>query len=83
MRRIDDQAARDPLFAKEIEGLTLEQRQWLEDDMDLRQRAAELARELLLDESDVYHQFKQLRRSPTERLRLGLNLGRRRPQLAK
>ena len=80
MSAIADLAARDPLFAAEIEGLTPEQRQWLEDDLQLRRRAARLADELLLDESDVYHQLKQLRRSPAERLRLGLGHGRSRPR---
>ncbi|HEY0477774.1 MAG TPA: hypothetical protein VGD37_09630 [Kofleriaceae bacterium] len=82
MSAIADLAAHDPLFAEEIEGLTPEQRQWLEDDLLLRRRAARLAEELFLDESDVYHQLKQLRRSPTERLRLGLNHGTGRPRLA-
>lgn len=80
MSALADLAARDPLFAEEIEGLTPEQRQWLEDDLLLRRRAARLAEELLLDESDVYHQLKQLRRSPTERLRIGLGHGRSRPR---
>lgn len=80
MSAIADLAARDPLFAAEIEELTAGQRQWLEDDLQLRRRAARLADELLLDESDVYHQLKQLRRSPTERLQLGLGHGRSRPR---
>lgn len=80
MSAIADLAARDPLFAAEIEALTPEPRQWLEDDLQLRRRAARLADELLLDQSDVYHQLKQLRRSPTERLRLGLSHGRSRPR---
>jgi hypothetical protein len=81
MSEIDDLAAHDPLFAEEIEQLTPAQRQWLEEDLRLRRRAASLSRELLEDEGDVYHQLKQLRRSPTERLRLGLNHGRSRPRL--
>jgi hypothetical protein len=83
MSAISEQAARDPLLAEEIARLTPEQQQWLEQDLALRQRADLLAHELKLDESDVYHQLKQLRRSPTERLRRGLNLGRRRPQSTK
>ena len=81
MSALTDLAALDPLFADEIEALTPEQRHWLEDDLLLRRRAARLARELLEDESDVYHQLKQFRRSPTERLRLGLEHGTRRPRL--
>jgi hypothetical protein len=76
-------AARDPLFAKEIEALTPEQLHWLEQDLSLRQQAAALASELQRDESDVYHQLKQLRRLPRERLRIGLDHGRRRARLAK
>jgi hypothetical protein len=82
MSVVRELAARDPLFAKEIEELTPEQLQWLEQDLSLRQQAAALARELGRDESDVYHQLKQLRRSPRERLRIGLEHGRRRPRLA-
>jgi hypothetical protein len=29
-------AGRDPLFAKELEGLTADQRQWLEDELGVR-----------------------------------------------
>jgi hypothetical protein len=75
-------AARDPLFAKEIEGLTAEQLRWLEDDLSLRARAATLASELARDEGDVYHQLKQLLRPACERLRIGLGHGRRRPRTA-
>jgi hypothetical protein len=78
----DEMASRDPLFAKEIEALSDDQRRWLEEDLGLRATAARLAAELGLDPSDVYHQLKQLRRSPTERLRLGLNHGRHRPRIA-
>ena len=82
MSLLHEMAANDPVFAQEIEALTLEQRQWLEDDLALRRRAAQLAQQLSVDESDVYHQLKQLRRSPTERLRLGLAHGRHRPRPA-
>lgn len=54
MSEIAELAARDPLFAEEIEGLTPEQRRWLEDDLLLRRRASALAQELLEDESAVY-----------------------------
>lgn len=75
-------AEHDPLFAKEIEALTPEQLAWLEADLRLRRRAAQLAVELGADDSDVYHQLKHLQRSPLARLRLGLNHGRRRPRPA-
>lgn len=76
MSLIDDMASADPMFAHEIESLDAEQRRWLEADLLLRRRAAALADELGYDASDVYHQLKQLRRSPAERLRLGLAHGR-------
>jgi hypothetical protein len=81
MSFLDELAARDPLFAREIAPLTAQQRQWLEDDLTLRRRAARLAKDLGLDDGEVYQQLKQLRRSPIERLRLGLAHGRRRPRL--
>jgi hypothetical protein len=82
MSIVRDRAARDPLFAKEIEDLTPEQQEWLEQDLSLRQHAALLAVALERDESDVYHQLKHLRRSARERLRIGLGHGRRRPRLS-
>jgi hypothetical protein len=42
----------------------------------LRAQSREIARALRLDEGDVYHQLKQLSRSPAARLRLGLAHGR-------
>ncbi len=77
---LDELAAADPLFAREVAGLDDEQRRWLEADLELRRRASRLAAELGRDESDIYHQLKHLRRSPLERLRLGLTLGRTRPR---
>ena len=82
MSVLRDQAAQDPLFAKEIEALTPEQLEWLEQDLSLREQAARFAVELGCDASDAYHQLKQLRRSARERLRIGLAHGRRRPRLA-
>jgi hypothetical protein len=79
---LDDMAARDPLFAEELEALSPDQRRWLEDDLVLRHRAALLAAELALDASDVYHQLKQFKRSARERLRIGLAHGRRRLRVA-
>ena len=82
MSLLDDMAASDPQFACEIEGLTAQQRRWLEDDLTLRQQAAALAVDLVADASEIYHQLKQLRRVPRERLRMGLAHGRRRPRSA-
>jgi hypothetical protein len=79
---LGDIAARDPAFAKEIESLTVEQRGWLEDELALRQQAERLAKELGEDAGDVYHQLKQLRRPPIERLRLALTHGRHRRKLS-
>lgn len=82
MSTLDDLIERDPLLAAEVATLTTEQRRWLVDDQAIRERAAQLAAELALDESEIYHQLKHLRRSPIERLRLGLAHGRRRPRSA-
>lgn len=62
----------DALLNDELERLTPEQRAWVEGDLALRARANALAAQLDLDPSDVYHQLKQLARSPSERLRAGL-----------
>jgi hypothetical protein len=48
----------------------------------LRERARALASALGCDEGDVFHQLQQLARSPAERLRMGLALGRARPRSA-
>ena len=82
MTTLDEMAARDPLFAEEVEQLSPEQRRWLENDLMLRRRATSLAVELGLDAGDVYHQLKQLNRAPRERLRIGLAHGRRRLRAA-
>ena len=61
--------------------LTAEQERWLADDLELRDRARSLAARLEMDEGDVYHILKNLRRTPTERLRRGLAHGRARRRL--
>jgi DNA-directed RNA polymerase specialized sigma subunit len=79
---LDDMAERDPLLDQELERLTSTERRWLEEEVGMRRRATELAAELGLDEREVYHQLKQLRRPPLERLRIGLTHGRRRPRIS-
>lgn len=81
MSSLEQQALQDPLLAKELEGLSAEQRRWLEADLILQQRAAAIAAAIGFDERGVYHQLKQLRRTPLERLRRGLAHGRRRPRI--
>src|SRR5690606_16278202 len=68
-------------LAEELAQLPPEQRAWVEADLALRTRARDLAARLGLDEGDVYHQLKQLRRSPSERLRMGLGHGRLRRRI--
>ncbi len=80
MKSIEDLCAADPLLRKEIDSLSDDQRAQVVAELRLRGRATELAAELRLDYGDVYHQLKQLARSPTERLRMGLCHGRRRRQ---
>lgn len=52
-------------------------------ELALRDQARGLALRLHLDESDVLHQLKQLRRTPMERLKMGLAHGRQRGRLLK
>lgn len=66
----------------ELEQLSPEQRAWALADLALRAEARKLAVTLGLDEGDVYHQLKHLRRTPSERLRLGLAHGRLRRRIA-
>jgi hypothetical protein len=57
--------------------LTPEERERVLEDEKLWQRAARIvSRHPALDPSDVYHQLHQLRRSPAERLAIGLRRGR-------
>ena len=71
-----------PPLEEELALLAPEERAWVEADLSLRRRAAQLAERLGLDASDVYHQLKHLARSPSERLRLGLAHGRLRSHRA-
>ncbi len=58
---------------------TPEERAWLERDERLRRRAVELAGELGRDVEDMYRALRHLRRTPGERLELGLRHGRLHP----
>lgn len=49
----------------------------------MRQEAVWIAAAIGADEGDVFHVLRNLKLSPTERLRRGLIHGRRRPQLSK
>jgi hypothetical protein len=80
--RLDDLTRHDPELRDEVKGLDAEQRRWLAEDLDRRALAQRLAAKLGLDEGEVYHQLKQLQRSPAERLRTGLAHGRRRRRAA-
>lgn len=66
---------------EELAALSAEQRAWVLADLALRSDANVLAAKLNLDAGDVYHQLKQLRRTPSERLRLGLAHGRLRRRI--
>ncbi len=74
--------ARTITLEEELAQLTPEQRAWVQADLALRAQAREIAGRLQLDEGDVYHQLKQLRRTPSERLRQGLAHGRLRRRIA-
>jgi hypothetical protein len=76
--RLSDAAAADPELAAELADLSADERRWLAADLALRERARRIAQAIGHDESDVYHQLKQLARDPIERLRRGLAHGRRR-----
>lgn len=67
---------------EELAQLSPAQQAWARADLAMRAQARELAARLQLDEGDVYHQLKQLRRGPSERLRLGLAHGRLRRRIA-
>lgn len=65
-----------PSLADELLALEPTERAWAEDQLALRERSKVLALELGLDAGDVCHILRQLRRSPAERLTLGLRHGR-------
>ncbi|HVU05518.1 MAG TPA: hypothetical protein VHE30_27410 [Polyangiaceae bacterium] len=63
----------------EVARLSAGEREWLEADEALWQRAHRIVAENdTLDVTDVYHTLKNFLRSPTERLRRGLRNGRAR-----
>jgi hypothetical protein len=66
----------DPALEAELARLDADQRVWVERQLELRERAAELSRQLDLDADDVFHILRHLARSPAERLQLGLRHGR-------
>jgi aconitase B len=72
---------REPTLDEELEQLSPEQQAWARADLALRERASAMAARLGLDPGDVYHQLKQLKRSPSERLRVGLAQGRLRRRI--
>jgi hypothetical protein len=67
---------RDPELERELSQLDQTQRAWVEEQLMLRAKAEELALELRRDPDDVFHILRHLRRSPAERLLLGLRHGR-------
>jgi hypothetical protein len=63
--------------ADPLDGLTAAQRAWVSHSVALWERAHALARiHPEHDPSDLYHAFRCLELSPTERLRAGLQRGR-------
>ena len=59
--------------------LSPEESAWVERDQALRSEAARIAARIARDPEDIYRTLKQLARTPTERLRLGLRHGRLHP----
>ena len=76
-----DMVSRTSGLADELAALPTGLRESAEMDLALRTEAKRLAGELNLDAGDVYHFLRGRQRTPTERLRRGLNHGRRRPRL--
>lgn len=68
--------AQDPALQEELSHLDAEQRRWVEEQLALRARAERIARACGLDANDVFHTLRHLKRSPRERLTLGLRHGR-------
>ena len=52
------------------------ERAWIDHDDELRKRAGEIAASTGRDAEDIYKTLKQLERTPTERLELGLRHAR-------
>jgi hypothetical protein len=67
---------RDPALEEELSRLDEGQRGWVEEQLALRARAERLGRQLELDTDDVFHILRHLKRSPRERLLVGLRHGR-------
>lgn len=63
-------------LADELAALEAHERAWAEDQLALRARAQRLAEKLGLDPDEVFVILRQLRRSPAERLKIGLRHGR-------
>jgi hypothetical protein len=66
----------DASLEEELSRLDDGQRAWVEEQLALRARAACLAARLGLDADDVFHTLRHLKRSPRERLLVGLRQGR-------
>ena len=66
-------------LAEELATLSPGHRREAEKRLAQRAQANALGVTLGLDASDVYHQLRQFERSPSQRLRIGLALGRQRP----
>jgi hypothetical protein len=73
--------SRDPALEAELSALSPEHRRWAEHDLAMREQADAIAARIGADGRDVYHLLRNLERSPSERLRLGLTHGRRRRRL--
>lgn len=56
--------------------VTPSEREWIEHDDALRTRAREIARLTKRDPEDIYRTLRQLERTPSERLELGLRHAR-------
>ncbi len=67
----------DPALAQELDLLSSEEQTQVAEEFLLQERAAAIASELGVQMDEVRHQLKQLLRTPTQRLRLGLTHGRR------
>lgn len=65
----------DPDLTAELAGLGQQERAAAEELIELRARAERLAARLALDPDDVFVILRHLRRSPRERLSIGLRHG--------
>lgn len=69
-------ATLSPQVRAEVEALTEDQRAWLVADERLWRKAKAIAEREKVDASGVYHVLRNLQKTPTERLRAGLQHGR-------